>query len=618
MIKRFYILIWILLGTLASCNKDEVITDDTPKAPEIELEKNSYTAKVGREIVISPTYKNTGNATYAWVMEDTGETISTEPQLRYTFSESNEQHGGTGYYLMLTVTNEAGSDSEELLVNVLEAVPPTISLAVPAEGLEIVRGGTYLFEPDVQNSENATYRWELGKVGTDGGEVEMEVVGQEPTYEFCQQETGCYQLRLSTENEDGSDQLTIQIEVVDALTLVATVAPTGARYDGLTRTVSSDRELVLKPYVWNANNPTYSWSINGQEVASTLEYTYRPSGEGSQKILFTVTDRIAGEESAAKITRHITRTDQIRTTLEFTVECFGEESSHKRTATGSNNVNWEKVYEYTPAPGQFINDVKTGGFAGTETTPEAAIAYAEGRMQKDLWVSLGGWGGYIVVGFDHSIESNGGYRDGYNFSIKGNMFDGSSEPGVVWVMQDTNGNSLPDDEWYELKGSEYGKAETIQEYAVTYYRPTYAGSSVQWIDNRGNRGSIDYIATNHTQPYYYPNWIVPDTYTFYGTRLPDNYVKNPATGYWENISHAWGYADNCGEDALDREETADAAPNKTYFKISNAIHPDGTPANLQYIDFIKVQTGINGKAGLLGELSTEVIGFTDENMNQGR
>ncbi len=141
---------------------------------------------------------------------------------------------------------------------------------------------------------------------------------------------------------------------------------------------------------------------------------------------------------------------------------------------------------------------------------------------------------------------------------------------------------------------------------------------MQWIDNRGNRGSIDYIATNHTQPYYYPNWIVPDTYTFYGTRLPDNYVKNPATGYWENISHAWGYADNCGEDALDREETADAAPNKTYFKISNAIHPDGTPANLQYIDFIKVQTGINGKAGLLGELSTEVIGFTDENMNQGR
>ena len=88
MIKRFYILIWILLGALTACNKDEVITDDRPKAPEIVLEENSYTTKVGREIVISPTYKNAKDATYAWVLEGTGETISTEPQLRYTFSDS--------------------------------------------------------------------------------------------------------------------------------------------------------------------------------------------------------------------------------------------------------------------------------------------------------------------------------------------------------------------------------------------------------------------------------------------------------------------------------------------------------------------------------------------------
>lgn len=65
-------------------------------------------------------------------------------------------------------------------------------------------------------------------------------------------------------------------------------------------------------------------------------------------------------------------------------------------------------------------------------------------MERGIWVSLGGWGGYIVVGFDHSIEnSDEGYRDGYNFSIQGNQFKGSSEPGIVWVMQDTNGNTLP-------------------------------------------------------------------------------------------------------------------------------------------------------------------------------
>ena len=66
-------------------------------------------------------------------------------------------------------------------------------------------------------------------------------------------------------------------------------------------------------------------------------------------------------------------------------------------------------------------------------------------------VSLGGFGGYIVVGFDHSIQASGGYG-GYDFSITGNQFSGSSEPGVVWVMPDENGNGEPDDgPWYELR-----------------------------------------------------------------------------------------------------------------------------------------------------------------------
>lgn len=67
--------------------------------------------------------------------------------------------------------------------------------------------------------------------------------------------------------------------------------------------------------------------------------------------------------------------------------------------------------------------------------------------------------GYIIVGFDHSIPNSGNQ---YDFCVQGNAFDGSSEPGIVWVMQDINGNGLPDDEWYELKGSEAGKEETIQ------------------------------------------------------------------------------------------------------------------------------------------------------------
>ena len=39
---------------------------------------------------------------------------------------------------------------------------------------------------------------------------------------------------------------------------------------------------------------------------------------------------------------------------------------------------------------------------------------------------------------------------------------GSSEPGIVLVSKDTNGNGLADDEWYELAGSEYNSPATTK------------------------------------------------------------------------------------------------------------------------------------------------------------
>ena len=388
--------------------------------------------------------------------------------------------------------------------------------------------------------------------------------------------------------------------------------------DGLTRTVSLDRTITLRPSIWNGTNPKFSWTIDGQEVGIELSYTYTPTETGIKKIVFTVTDTT--DEPEVTLSKCITRTNETRATLEFTVECHGEEESHRRPASGASSATWDRVYEYTPAPGQFINELVSGGFTGTETTPEAAVAYAEERMRKNTWVSLGGWGGYIVVGFDHSIDnSSSGYKGGYNFSITGNAFKGSSEPGIVYVMQDTNGNTLPDDEWYELKGSEFGKEETVQDYAVTYYRPTYSGADVQWKDNQGVKGKIDYLKQYHDQPSYYPAWIGTDSYTLYGPCLKSRTYDQSGNGsYWVNGEYDWGYADNFGNDRLSEDDNAAAGAMKVYFKISNAVDKNGQPANLKYIDFIRVQTGVNAKAGWLGENSTEVFGFTDENINQGK
>jgi hypothetical protein len=77
--------------------------------------------------------------------------------------------------------------------------------------------------------------------------------------------------------------------------------------------------------------------------------------------------------------------------------------------------------------------------------------------------------------------------------------------------------------------------------------------------------------------------MIPGDYvTFTGTLLPmrTNQTKDPIAGYVDTYG-------------------------TLYFKISDAIQTDGSPVTLQYIDFVKVQSGVNAMAGVFGEVSTE-------------
>lgn len=286
------------------------------------------------------------------------------------------------------------------------------------------------------------------------------------------------------------------------------------------------------------------------------------------------------------------------------------EEDYYRAATESSSAEWSKVFEYTPAPGQFIGDTRTGGFSGNESTAADAAAYAEERLSKDAYVSLGGFGGYIVVGFDHSIDNH----HGYDIAIKGNSFSGSSEPGIVWVMQDENGDGEPNDTWYELRGSEIGRKTMHRNYSVTYYRPDSPEQPVKWTDSEGGSGEIDYLKAYHQQPYYYPAWITADSYTLTGTRLEArNYDKSGKGTMWVQPEYDWGYADNFSpKDRITDSSGKSTAINR--FRIADAIDDQGKTVDLKYIDFVKVQTAVNAKSGWLGELSTEVLGFYDYSM----
>lgn len=338
----------------------------------------------------------------------------------------------------------------------------------------------------------------------------------------------------------------------------------------------------------------YAWNLNKRWVSNKLQYRFTPTTDGEYNLQFCA--------------KNIDGAD----TVNFIVTVTIPKEMYKREKNENSDAHWNRVFEYTPAPGQFINETKTGGYSGQEKSYLDAIEYAERRLRENKFVSLGGFGGYIVVGFDHSIDN----AEGYDIAIVGNSFGGSSEPGIIWVMQDENGDGMPNDTWFELKGSETGKEGTIRNYSVTYYKPTEPNMPVEWEDNLGNKGQIDYLEQFHTQEYYYPSWITSSSYTLTGTRLEARtYDKSGNGTYWVLPEYDWGYADNFSPiDRLTDDENKNAAANANHFDIANAIDDEGNDIQLQYIDFIKVQCGVNTKCGWLGETSTEVFDFYDYSM----
>ena len=412
-------------------------------------------------------------------------------------------------------------------------------------------------------------------------------------------------MTINASNIDGTTTKDVSVEVVETMPYVVKFPTPSYLQTSTDRYTFADRPVFLRPLLEYFDNPRFEWSVDGQVMEGEVErmFKFTPSAPGE----YTVSCTVLEDTPTEKISRNI---DKGKTAVTATVKvvCVDKKEQDGFLASGSSKL-WNKVYEYTPAPGQFINETSTiGGMTGNETSPEAAVAWATQRLKDKLHVSLGSFGGYIIVGFDHSIPNSGNQ---YDFCVQGNAFDGSSEPGIVWVMQDINGNGLPDDEWYELKGSEAGKEETIQNFEVTYYRPEGKKMDVQWISSDGRNGWVDYLSAYHTQDYYYPAWISENSYTLTGTCLAARNTQDSQTGYWDNQSYDWGYVDNFGNDQIEGGSTVDGSGQRNGFKISNAIHADGTEANLQYIDFIKIQCGVLAKSGWLGEVSTEVFSFED-------
>ncbi len=367
-------------------------------------------------------------------------------------------------------------------------------------------------------------------------------------------------------------------------------------------TANAGQAFLIEVKSVSDENVTYAWLIDGKEVAQTKSFTHTFMQAGTYQLTLKVS--------------------QGQTSFEFSYTVnVGYAALPETPKDASPYIT--KVLEYRPAPGQFVNTMPQYKEGDTQATMNEKALNAIGNNTRRM-ITLGGYGGYVTVGFDHTIRNA---KDANDFLVLGNAFENSSEPGIIQVAYDVNQNGQPDEEeWFEIAGSAhhapkhelwYEQAkqagnivETYLDYSITYKKPAKEPTTneekenyIFWEDNKGHKG---YKVMNqfHPQPYY-PQWIEEEQLVFTGTCLPQNGINQGTDKNFVLPSFTYGYADNYPNDA------AEAG-----IDIDWAVDKNGKPANLPGVDFIKIYTGVNQENGWLGENSTEVCGVTDLNLTK--
>ncbi len=316
-------------------------------------------------------------------------------------------------------------------------------------------------------------------------------------------------------------------------------------------------------------------------------------------------------------------------------------------ATEVINISLNGVNEpnYLPAPGQFVNNQSFNKAYRALGSPTGA-GYMN-ASNRDI-VTLGGFGGKIVLSFDHNVENNPANPMGLDAIVFSNAWYYAgypnyrwSEPATIEIMPELNDNNIPGDDpceiWYLIPGSNLDDPNTFR--------------TIIWDINDPN--VYGYPDFNDSWPVTYetsafeifPNFQCVGGDPPYCIWLLVNPNIEDPDPYNDNLEGFWGYAeysptlklgdlnvddinDGFGDCPNMPPELFYTVPDDPFtvgilpgtcggdaFDIDWAVNPDTwQPANLVSFKYIRITNPVHemiGEEGILGESSPEIDAVAD-------
>ena len=353
--------------------------------------------------------------------------------------------------------------------------------------------------------------------------------------------------------------------------------------------------------------PTFTvLNITASDVGETAKYEWIMT----KNPIDQVTDSIVGNSKDLRFTAIYAGS------CEFTLNVNADnKTASKNTIVNVTNeaANYNpyitRIFDFDPAPGMFANDLYKDGH-----TKEDVMRIALGRINETSVgypLDLGGFGGSVVVGFDHTVVNIEGKKDFrvYGGDVTNPLVPKANPPapGLIYVAYDKNKNGKPDeDEWYEIIGSQRNKENTIKDFKITYHKKAAGESLVSTgprdpFDDRehifceNNQGEIFYLAKPRIKKQFYPAWATQNTLVYEGMKLDVGFapLRPNQTTLFNSTPPEWGYVN-----AINSEIDIDWAVDKS-----------GNKANLPGIDFIKVVNCVSEPMGLCQQQSSMATVF---------